>query len=106
MGNIEIDDTSLCQEATKMLSLAERMANSMLEHMRTNEVHSSDNFQSIVSAVRLSKCFRAQLWEDSIYMCKQLCNLGHKYSRILAARGKTSYQALITSEPREIAAVS
>lgn len=106
MGHLQINDTSLKQEATKMLTLAQSLSNSILEYIRINIGNKPDYFQSIVAIVQLIKCFRAHLWEDSIYLCKQLNQIGSKYARNLAAKGKTSFQALINSCPREIEAVS
>lgn len=61
-----------------------------------------DCYGALLSAIVLAKCFQAQLWEDSVYISRQLPGIGPVLSKALVNRGKTSFEIIENCNPREI----
>lgn len=59
-------------------------------------------FSALVSTITLCKCFRVQLWENSIYLTKQLPGIGLVYSKNLANAGMKTFQDILNTNPREL----
>lgn len=107
LGNLTISDASLSQESVKMMRLAEKLAQALLEYVRVSEkMYSYGNLRTTVAAINLTKCFKTHLWENSEYVSKQLPKIGPVYSRLLVSKNKTSIDALQQTDPREIEKVS
>lgn len=103
LGNLNISDSSLSQESVQMMRLAEKLAQALLEYVRVSEKMSGfGNLRTTVSAINLAKCCKTHLWENSAYVSKQLPKIGPVYSRMLASNNKTSIEALLQTDPREI----
>lgn len=60
------------------------------------------HFQTAISAVQLTKAFRASIWHDSIFVVKQLPKIGMIYANTLVERGYTSFDKILNANPREI----
>ena len=60
------------------------------------------HFETIASAVLLSKSFRAQLWHDSKFVSKQLSEIGPVLSRTLVEKGYDSFEKIMDENPRNI----
>lgn len=50
----------------------------------------------------LAKCFHARLWENSLFVSKQLPGIGIVLSTALVAAGKTNFPALLEANPRDL----
>lgn len=108
-GNLPIEDGSLQQEATKMINIGRRLIRCMVEfiYVGQGEREHRDGegggvYGALLSTLVLSQCLETRLWENSPYIAKQLKGIGAVYAGQLAARGKTSFQELVDSNPREV----
>lgn len=100
-GNVPIANVSLSLEAIQLAKLAERLSTCLLEYVRvTHDMHKNAGFRSLVSAVQLAKCCSAHLWENTVYVSKQIRRIGSEYSKLLADSGKRSFDDLTC--PREL----
>lgn len=64
------------------------------------------SFSALFSGIVLAKCFHSQLWEDSPYVSRQLSGIGVAMSSQLVLSGKTSFDSLLDSNPRDLERVS
>lgn len=63
-------------------------------------------YNALKNAIILAKCFHAKLWENSSFVSKQLNGIGTVLSTQLANGGKTDFEKIIMSNPRDIEMVS
>uniref|UniRef100_A0A182VSL4 DNA 3'-5' helicase n=1 Tax=Anopheles minimus TaxID=112268 RepID=A0A182VSL4_9DIPT len=102
-GNLTINDHGLHQEAAKIVTLGARIARFTIGLLTANrDQFESGSFRTLVSVTTLLQCFQTKLWENSPFLTKQLGQIGPRLARHLANRGKVTFQALRTSDPREI----
>lgn len=59
-----------------------------------------------MNSIILYKCFRSKLWENSPFVSKQLSGIGNVLSRQLVNAGKTSFDKILESNPRDLEVVS
>lgn len=50
----------------------------------------------------MAKCFHTRLWENSKHVAQQLHGIGVTLSRQLVAAGKTSFDAILEANPRDL----
>ncbi|XP_017488829.1 PREDICTED: probable ATP-dependent DNA helicase HFM1, partial [Rhagoletis zephyria] len=111
--SIQIDST-LTQDSSNLVRRGQRITkcfveiclylfslpkySSLKEKFSCQEMH----FETIASAVLLSKSFRAQLWHDSKFVSKQLSEIGPVLSRTLVEKGYDSFEKIMDENPRNI----
>lgn len=66
---------------------------------------SMPNYQLLVNAIILQRCFLTNMWENCKYFTRQLSGIGSVYSRLLATTKKT-FESIKNSDPRELEQVS
>ncbi|XP_017783444.1 PREDICTED: probable ATP-dependent DNA helicase HFM1 [Nicrophorus vespilloides] len=97
-GCLEIVETSLLSEVQKIMKIGERVSNCLAEFLESNQ----KCFSALHSALILAKCFSAKLWENSPYVSRQLTGIGPVMSTNLVAAGKTTFQAILDTNPRHL----
>uniref|UniRef100_A0A182NAQ3 DNA 3'-5' helicase n=1 Tax=Anopheles dirus TaxID=7168 RepID=A0A182NAQ3_9DIPT len=102
-GNLSIHDHGLHQEAAKIVTLGARIARFIVGLLTANRARfEQGHFRALVSVTTLLQCFQTKLWENSPFLTKQLDQIGPRLASHLADRGKTTFQAIRDSDPREI----
>jgi hypothetical protein len=64
------------------------------------------NYSAVLSAALIVKCAEKSLWPDSEFVARQLDGIGPKYSENLVAAGKTTFQGITESNPRDLERVN
>ncbi|XP_059613814.1 probable ATP-dependent DNA helicase HFM1 isoform X2 [Phlebotomus argentipes] len=102
LGCFDIKSTHLRDESDKVMKMANHLIKCVLEVLK---IMHSEKFSAFFSALTLQKCFTAELWENSPFVCSQLpevkqndCNL----AQILADSGFKSFEALRRTNYREL----
>nr|CAH7763205.1 unnamed protein product [Callosobruchus chinensis] len=93
LGNLEIPDHAIQTESYNI------MRNGLIEYLDTR---GKNCYNALLNAIILGKCFNAKLWEDSPYVTKQLTGIGNVLSTLLANAGKTSFEKILQSNPRDL----
>nr|CAD7425700.1 unnamed protein product [Timema monikensis] len=96
-GGLQIYDTSLNQDTTKIVRAGERVSKCLVQFL-----NQQSQYQSLLSAIILAKCFYRKLWENTPYVSRQLERIGPALSSLLAKNGKTSFRAIVESNPRDL----
>nr|CAD7439400.1 unnamed protein product [Timema bartmani] len=96
-GGLQIYDSSLNQDATKIVRAGERVSKCLVQFL-----NQQPQYQSLLSAIILAKCFYRKLWENTPYVSRQLERIGPALSSLLAKNGKTSFRAIMESNPRDL----
>ncbi|KAL1451846.1 hypothetical protein WDU94_006182 [Cyamophila willieti] len=99
LGSLTIKDYLLTQEAKKILRVAQRVAIGLLRYLQARK---SDHYQALLQAHILARCTKIGLWDDSSYISKQIPGIGPVLSGHLVAAEKTSFQAIVEANPREL----
>lgn len=102
MGSLQILEPSLATEAQKIVKIGERITGCLTEYLKDNP----KCFSALLSTIILNKCFRAQLWENSTYIAKQLPKIGAVYSKHLSDAGKKTFQDILKANPRDLERVT
>lgn len=91
-------------ESEKIMRSGERIAHTIVEYLSSEDFQHSHpkSFSALLSSVTLAKCFKARLWENSVYVVRQLPGIGYVMSSLLAAAGKTSFKSILEANPRDI----
>lgn len=98
-GCIAISDHAINQEALRIVRNAQRVVGCL----RQVTLMADDfGFKTTLNVFILTKCFAAKIWENSIYVAKQLDKIGITYSRILALNGLTTFESLRNADPRNL----
>lgn len=82
----------------------ERISKCLLEYLESPdfiEVHPKA-YSALLSANILAKCFHTRLWENSKHVARQLSGIGATLSSQLVAAGKTSFEAILEANPRDL----
>ncbi|CAH2234501.1 jg1643 [Pararge aegeria aegeria] len=104
LGCLPIPDPSLNQEAMKIMRTADRVCKCLVSYVtRSNLMSQNPKFYStILNSLILAKCISAHLWENSLFVSRQLKGIGPTYSALLASAGKTNFMILEESHPRDL----
>ncbi|KAJ8927312.1 hypothetical protein NQ314_020226 [Rhamnusium bicolor] len=103
LGNLDILDHSLLSESFTIMRNGARIAKCLTEYLGTRRVNC---YTALLSTIILCKCFHAKLWENSPYLSKQLSGIGSVTSNQLVNAGKTTFQKILESNPRDIELVT
>ncbi|XP_077288103.1 uncharacterized protein LOC143912681 [Arctopsyche grandis] len=103
-GSLPILDPSLNQESVKIIRLGENIVKCIVAYLtRSSYLHTEKKiFKVILNSTILAKCFAAKMWDNSEYLCRQLNGIGPAYASALATAGKTSFEAIKQSNPRDL----
>lgn len=99
ISRIPIESTALRMEAEKMLEIAKRMVNSLIEYFQA-EQYSNSSFHSVLSATQLIKSLNTRVWYDQQF-CHAL-NLGEQDVNKLQRYGINTMENLLMASPRDI----
>ncbi|XP_013384284.1 probable ATP-dependent DNA helicase HFM1 [Lingula anatina] len=97
LGSLPVQDFGLSQDMAKIFRAGTRVARCLVEFLWQR-----CSFKALLSAVILSKCFKARLWENSKYVCRQLDGIGPALSNALVNSGVVSFQKVEETNPREL----
>ncbi|CAB4036456.1 Hypothetical predicted protein, partial [Paramuricea clavata] len=67
LGCLPINEFSLNQDVTKIFRSGQRVSKCLYEFCMLQ-----NNYNLLMNALQLSKCFRSRIWENSKYVSKQL----------------------------------
>ncbi|XP_068081655.1 probable ATP-dependent DNA helicase HFM1 [Anabrus simplex] len=96
-GCLPIPDPSLHQDSIRIIRTGQRITSCMAKYLSMQP-----HYSSLLNAIILAKCFRCNLWENSNYVSRQLERIGPVLSACLVAAGKTNFQAIAESNPRDL----
>ena len=97
LGDINISEWSLKQEATLIISNLKRITKGAICFFLTKP--KKDIIHNIIL---FSQSINQKLWYDSPLVCKQIDKIGVKYASKLAEHGITSFESLEKTDPRMI----
>ncbi|CAH2048515.1 unnamed protein product, partial [Iphiclides podalirius] len=108
LGCLPIHEPSLNQESIKIMRIADRICKCLVAYVtRPHQVIGSPrNYQAVLNSIVLAKCIESHLWENSVYVSKQLKGIGPTFSALLATAGKSNFMLLEESHPRDLERVS
>lgn len=98
-GNLSISENNLFQESIRILRNASRVANCLRD---VAHIDDDISYSLLIAILSLAQSFAAGLWNDSIYVSKQLENIGPVLSHNLAKNGLTTFELLRRANPRNI----
>lgn len=98
-GNTIVNEAMLQQEMTRISRNAGRVVNCLRDIIM---LQNEKGYELVANALILSQCFTAKLWENSIYISKQLDRIGPSISHALAKNGMTTFEALRRANPRNL----
>jgi len=98
-GNINLTENSIVQESIRVTRNASRIASCLKD---VAFIKDDINYKLLSNIITLAQCFEARLWENSIYVSKQLDRIGPILSNNLAINGLTSFESLRRANPRNI----
>uniref|UniRef100_T1IQ78 DNA 3'-5' helicase n=1 Tax=Strigamia maritima TaxID=126957 RepID=T1IQ78_STRMM len=98
LGNICVQDSGLNQDVLKIMRLSQRISKCLADFVFA----SRNDYKLVLNAVLLSKCLRAQLWENSYSVAKQLDKIGVVLATHLVRAGLTSFKKIANTNPREL----
>lgn len=104
LGEIELKNSALEMDTNKILPTAGRLSKGLVEYFHTLPLHDA-KLTAVLSATILAKSFRAQLWENSRNVFKQL-NVSKEDSHRLMRHNINTIDSLLKSNPYEIESVS
>ncbi|XP_074596236.1 putative ATP-dependent DNA helicase HFM1 [Brevipalpus obovatus] len=96
-GDLEIE-TSLIQDAHRAIKVGERVARCLSEVV----FQRSESFRLVLNSMTLHKCFRAQMWENSSYIARQLPKIGTKLAESLVRANLSSFEDIENTDPRKL----
>ncbi|XP_075917829.1 putative ATP-dependent DNA helicase HFM1 isoform X1 [Petromyzon marinus] len=100
LGCVLVQDFALMQDTAKIFRTGIRLTKCLAEFLQQKD--KQNNFQAVLNAVHLAKCFRAKLWENSPFVLKQLEKIGFSMSSALVNAGLTSFEKIANTHGREI----
>lgn len=98
-GNLTIPESHLFLESLRVAKNADRVVSCLRDVALIN---TNISYKLLLNVITLSQCFAARLWEDSIYVAKQLEKIGNTLSHNLASSGLTSFELIRKASPRNI----
>lgn len=96
---IPIESAALQMEAEKMLEIAKRMANSLIEYFQADQF-TKRCFNSVLSATQLTKSLNTRTWYHRQF--DYALNLSEVDVNKLKRRGIETVENLLAANPREI----
>ena len=60
------------------------------------------DWSGALNSLLISKCLRCKLWEDSLFVCRQLERVGPVLANALVEAGLISFQKIQETNPRDI----
>ncbi|CAK1580092.1 unnamed protein product [Parnassius mnemosyne] len=104
LGCLPILEPSLNQEAMKIMRIADRICKCLVAYVTRPNVlrECAQHYQAVLNSIVLNKCIESHLWENSIYVSKQLKGIGPTFSGLLATAGKFNFMLLEESHPRDL----
>lgn len=98
-GNIHIAENTLLQESIRVSRCSDRVVSCLKEIALIDR---NINYTLLLSVLILAQCFFAKLWENSIYVSKQIEKIGPILSQNLARNNLTTFESLRRANPRNI----
>ncbi|XP_054836336.1 probable ATP-dependent DNA helicase HFM1 [Eublepharis macularius] len=98
LGCIPIQDFTLTQDIGKIFRNGIRITKWLSEFLATQQ----NNFLVLLNSLILAKCFRCRLWENSLYVSKQLEKIGVTLSNVMVNAGLTSFKKIEDTNAREL----
>ncbi|XP_029141554.1 probable ATP-dependent DNA helicase HFM1 [Protobothrops mucrosquamatus] len=98
LGCIPIQDFTLTQDIGNIFRNGIRLTKWLSEFLATRQ----NNFIVLLNALILAKCFRCRLWENSLYISKQLEKIGMTLSNTMMNAGLTSFKKIEDINAREL----
>ncbi|XP_057714214.1 probable ATP-dependent DNA helicase HFM1 isoform X2 [Corythoichthys intestinalis] len=99
LGSISIQEFGLTQDTAKIFRIGLRISKCLSEYLSQNF---NMGFSTLLNALILAKCFRAKLWENSVFVSKQLDKIGQTLSTVMVNAGLTTFSKIEQTNPREI----
>lgn len=107
LGNLQIVDISLNQEAVKIMQHGERLTKCLYDFLVIKErEEKSGYFTALFNTAVISKCFAVKLWENSKFITKQFRRIGPTTASTLAKNGFSTINSILKADPRQIEMVS
>lgn len=103
-GSLEVLEHSLQNDAQKIMRSGEKISKCLLEYLESPDfiqVHPKA-YSALLSANILAKCFHTRLWENSKHVARQLPGIGITSSAQLVMAKKTSFDAILEANPRDL----
>ncbi|XP_075217960.1 uncharacterized protein LOC142322769 [Lycorma delicatula] len=97
LGFLTIYDPSLSQEAIHIMRNASRICRGLAVY-----TWQKSHYRSLVSALQLAKAIHCNMWENSIYVARQLHGIGPALSSLLVMAGKTTFKSISQANPRDL----
>ncbi|XP_022085821.1 probable ATP-dependent DNA helicase HFM1 [Acanthaster planci] len=97
LGCLPIQDFGLSQDGTRIFRAGQRLTRCLLEYLTQR-----NDFQVLLHAAVISKCFRARLWENSKSVARQIDKIGPALGTALVNAGIVNFQRLESTNPREL----
>ncbi|XP_077189164.1 putative ATP-dependent DNA helicase HFM1 isoform X2 [Paroedura picta] len=98
LGCLPIQDFTLTQDIGKIFRNGIRVTKWLSEFLSSHQ----NNFLVLSNALILAKCFRCRLWENSMYISKQLEKIGVTLSNAMVNAGLTSFRKIESTNAREL----
>nr|XP_056700724.1 probable ATP-dependent DNA helicase HFM1 [Euleptes europaea] len=98
LGCLPIQDFTLTQDIGKIFRNGIRVTKWLSEFLASHQ----NNFLILLNSLILAKCFRCKLWENSLYVSKQLEKIGVTLSNAMVNAGLTSFKKIEDTNAREL----
>ena len=92
---------TLCRHPGSALDTTDSLFPGLFEYLMQKT-----NFQALLHATIIAKCFKARLWENSKYVARQLDKIGPALGTALVNAGIVNFQKVESTNPRELELVS
>ncbi|XP_026813097.1 probable ATP-dependent DNA helicase HFM1 [Rhopalosiphum maidis] len=97
LGTLKITDSSLAQDANKIIIISTRLTKALREIM-----FKGTKFEIARVACILAKCVTTKLWEQSKFVSKLIPRVGQVLSRDFVLNGKTTLKSIRDTDPRDL----
>ncbi|KAE9526604.1 hypothetical protein AGLY_013252 [Aphis glycines] len=97
LGTLKITDSSLAQDANKIILISTRLTKALREIMFQGR-----KFEIARVACILAKCVTTKLWEQSKFVSKLIPRVGQVLSRDFVLNGKTTLKSIRDTDPRDL----
>ncbi|CAH1708540.1 unnamed protein product [Aphis gossypii] len=97
LGTLKITDSSLAQDANKIILISTRLTKALREIMFQGR-----KFEIARVACILAKCVTTKLWEQSKFVSKLIPRVGQVLSQDFVLNGKTTLKSIRDTDPRDL----